>query len=103
VPPPEAPVIGIHKITRHPILVGAFLWGIAQVCSKVAINDLVFWGPLPVFSVLAGLHQDTRHRKQYVVISHLLKMEDAKCEISDTEGCMVQRFGSVPALYRSYE
>jgi len=65
-PTVEADVLGVTRITRHPMLVGFICLGLSQVLRRGLINDLAFWGPLPVFSLLSGWHQDYRHHKQFV-------------------------------------
>jgi uncharacterized membrane protein len=54
-------VIGVYRITRHPLLMGMGLYGLFHLLVvPVNASELVFFGGFPIF-VLAGCrHQDER-------------------------------------------
>jgi uncharacterized membrane protein len=54
-------VRGIARVTRHPVLMGLGLWGIAHLLLvKVHLSDLAFFVGFPVFAVVGCDHQDQR-------------------------------------------
>jgi len=59
--PGKAEVIGVYRITRHPLLMGMGLYGLFHLLVvPVNASELVFFGGFPIF-VLAGCrHQDER-------------------------------------------
>jgi uncharacterized membrane protein len=59
--PGKTEVIGVYRITRHPLFMGVGLYGLLHLLAvPVNASELVFFGGFPVF-VLAGCrHQDAR-------------------------------------------
>jgi uncharacterized membrane protein len=55
---------GLTRITRHPLFVGLGLWGIAHTLVNGFLSDVVFFGGFPIFSLIGGLHQDSRRRAE---------------------------------------
>jgi uncharacterized membrane protein len=56
-------VRGIARVTRHPVLMGFGLWGVAHlVLAPVFLSDLFFFVGFPVFAVVGCDHQDQRKR-----------------------------------------
>ena len=53
---------GIQRITRHPVGLGFGLIGIAHALVNTTTGDWIFWLGLPVFTLVAALHQDARAR-----------------------------------------
>ena len=61
---PGAMVVrGIARVTRHPVLMGVGLWGLAHLLlTRVHLSDLAFFGGFPIFAVIGCEHQDQRKR-----------------------------------------
>jgi uncharacterized membrane protein len=55
---------GLTRITRHPLFVGLALWGIAHTLVNGYLADVVFFGGFAIFSLVGGLHQDSRRRAE---------------------------------------
>lgn len=51
---------GLTRITRHPVLAAAFLFGLAHMAVIGALGDLVFFGGFVVFAWAGARHQDRR-------------------------------------------
>jgi len=51
---------GLLRITRHPLLVGLALFGMAHVLVNGHLGDVVFFGGFPLFVWLGARHQDAR-------------------------------------------
>jgi uncharacterized membrane protein len=59
--PGKAEVIGVYRITRHPLMIGIALFGLLHLLVvPVNTSDLVFFGGFPVFVLAACRHQDER-------------------------------------------
>ena len=56
------PVVrGVARITRHPLLMGLGLWGVAHLLlAMVHASELAFFGGFPIFAVVGCDHQDKR-------------------------------------------
>jgi uncharacterized membrane protein len=61
---PGAMVVrGIARVTRHPVLMGFGLWGVAHLMlAQVHLAELAFFGGFPIFAVVGCEHQDQRKR-----------------------------------------
>jgi uncharacterized membrane protein len=54
-------VRGVARITRHPVLMGFGLWGLAHLLlATVHAAELAFFGGFPIFAVVGCEHQDQR-------------------------------------------
>jgi uncharacterized membrane protein len=52
---------GVLRLTRHPVFMGAGLFGIAHlIAAPVNAAELAFFAGFPVFAVLGSWHQDAR-------------------------------------------
>jgi uncharacterized membrane protein len=59
-----AVVRGIARVTRHPVLMGFGLWGVAHLLlAQVHLAELCFFGGFPIFAVVGCEHQDARKRE----------------------------------------
>jgi uncharacterized membrane protein len=59
--PGKAEVIGVYRITRHPLFMGMGLYGLLHLLVvPVNASELVFFGGFPVFVLAACRHQDER-------------------------------------------
>ena len=59
--PGKAEVIGVYRITRHPLFMGMGLFGLLHLLVvSVNASELVFFGGFPVFVLMACRHQDER-------------------------------------------
>ena len=57
-------VRGIARVTRHPVLMGLGLWGLAHLLlARVNLAELAFFGGFPIFAVIGCEHQDQRKRE----------------------------------------
>lgn len=57
-------VRGIARVTRHPVLMGVGLWGLAHLLlAPVHLAELFFFGGFPIFAVVGCEHQDARKRE----------------------------------------
>lgn len=59
---PGRPVVrGAARVTRHPLLMGLGLWGVAHLLlATVHASELAFFGGFPIFAVVGCDHQDQR-------------------------------------------
>jgi uncharacterized membrane protein len=59
---PARPVVrGVARITRHPVLMGFGLWGLAHLLvATVHAAELAFFGGFAIFAVVGCEHQDQR-------------------------------------------
>jgi uncharacterized membrane protein len=55
---------GLTRITRHPLFVGIALWGIAHTLINGYLSDVIFFGGFAAFSLVGGVHQDSRKRAE---------------------------------------
>jgi len=54
-------VRGVARITRHPVLMGFGLWGLAHLLlASVYASELAFFAGFPIFAVVGCEHQDQR-------------------------------------------
>jgi uncharacterized membrane protein len=51
---------GLVRITRHPLLVGLALFGLAHLLVNGRVGDVVFFGGFPLFVWAGARHQDAR-------------------------------------------
>ncbi len=51
---------GIHRVTRHPMNFGFFLFGAAHCLSNRHLGDWIFFGGFVVYAVASAVHQDRR-------------------------------------------
>ena len=59
--PVRPEVRGVARITRHPVLMGFGLWGIAHLMLAVVhASELAFFGGFPIFAIVGCEHQDRR-------------------------------------------
>jgi len=57
----KAEVRGVARITRHPLLMGFGVWGVAHLLvATVNTAELAFVGGVPLFAMLGCAHQDRR-------------------------------------------
>jgi uncharacterized membrane protein len=52
---------GVHLLTRHPVFMGAGLFGALHLLGMGFASDVAFWAGFPLFALLGCAHQD--HRK----------------------------------------
>jgi uncharacterized membrane protein len=58
-PPPSA-ARGIHLVTRHPVFMGAGLFGALHLFVAGFASDVAFWAGFPLFALIGCAHQDRR-------------------------------------------
>jgi len=51
---------GMLRITRHPMLAGFGLFGVAHVLMNGTLGDVLFFGGFPLFAWIGARHQDSR-------------------------------------------
>ena len=51
---------GVHLITRHPVFMGAGLFGALHLCVMGFASDIAFWAGFPLFALIGCAHQDRR-------------------------------------------
>jgi uncharacterized membrane protein len=51
---------GIQRITRHPVLMGLGLFGLAHVLPNGSAADVAFFGGFAAFALVGAWHQDRR-------------------------------------------
>ena len=59
--PGDATPRPVHRITRHPVMMGIALVGLAHLLPNGSATDVAFFGGLVVFALIGSAHQD--HRK----------------------------------------
>lgn len=59
---PGKPVVrGVARVTRHPLLMGFGLWGVAHLLLAIVhASELAFFGGFALFAVIGCEHQDQR-------------------------------------------
>ena len=58
---PEAgPPRGVHLLTRHPVFMGAGLFGALHLFVMGFASDVAFWAGFPLFALIGCAHQDRR-------------------------------------------
>lgn len=57
------PATGVLRITRHPVMWGIGLWGIAHLLNNSTPADLVFFGTLTVLAVFGPMAQEAKHAR----------------------------------------
>jgi uncharacterized membrane protein len=55
-------VKGVHRITRHPLIMGFGWIGLVHLIPNASLNDVVFFAGLPVFALVGCRHQERRQR-----------------------------------------
>lgn len=61
VAPGSSEVRGIHRVTRHPVLMSFGLYGLLHLCvAAVNAAELAFFAGFPVFVLIGTRHQDQR-------------------------------------------
>jgi uncharacterized membrane protein len=55
---------GILRITRHPVFMGAALFGLGHLLVNHSSLDRAFFGGVLVYSLLGSAHQDWRKRRE---------------------------------------
>jgi len=59
--PGRTAVRGVARITRHPVLMGLGLWGLAHLLlTQVHVAELAFFGGFAIFAIVGCDHQDRR-------------------------------------------
>jgi uncharacterized membrane protein len=57
----DAPVRGVLRITRHPVVMGMGLFGLVHLlAAQVHTAELAFFGGFPIWAVIGCRHQDER-------------------------------------------
>jgi uncharacterized membrane protein len=51
---------GVHLLTRHPVFMGAGLFGALHLLVMGCASDVAFWAGFPLFAVIGCAHQDGR-------------------------------------------
>ncbi len=59
-----AGVGGVLRVTRHPVFMGAALFGLAHLLVRHGALDRAFFGGLLAYSLLGAAHQDRRKRQE---------------------------------------
>ncbi len=58
--PGAATVTGIHRITRHPVVMGLGLFGLTHLLPNGSAADVAFFGGFLLFALIGARHQDQR-------------------------------------------
>jgi uncharacterized membrane protein len=58
--PGDATPRPVHRITRHPVMMGIALIGLAHLLPNGSAADVAFFGGFVLFSLLGSAHQDRR-------------------------------------------
>lgn len=53
-------VRGIHRITRHPVVMGFGWIGLSHLILNASATDVAFWAGFPLFAVAGAYHQERR-------------------------------------------
>ncbi len=56
---PEA-ARGVHLLTRHPVFMGAGIFGALHLFAMGFASDVAFWAGFPLFALIGCAHQDRR-------------------------------------------
>lgn len=51
---------GVHLLTRHPVFMGAGLFGALHLFVMGFASDVAFWAGFPLFALIGCAHQDRR-------------------------------------------
>jgi uncharacterized membrane protein len=57
---PPAAACGVHLLTRHPVFMGAGLFGALHLPVMGHASDVAFWAGFPLFALIGCAHQDRR-------------------------------------------
>jgi uncharacterized membrane protein/cytochrome c2 len=63
--PPRTEVIGIVRVTRHPMLWAFTLWGLAHIPANGNARALVLFGGFVLLSIVGMFHSDARRATLY--------------------------------------
>ncbi|HKJ25651.1 MAG TPA: NnrU family protein [Myxococcota bacterium] len=55
-------VRGVHRITRHPVVMGFGWIGLSHLVLNASLNDVAFWLGFPLFAIVGARHQERRMR-----------------------------------------
>jgi uncharacterized membrane protein len=58
--PGEATPRAVHRITRHPVMMGLALIGLAHLLPNGSATDVAFFGGVVLFALVGSAHQDRR-------------------------------------------
>ena len=61
----ETGPVGIVKITRHPVMWGFALWGIAHLLANGDVASLILFGGITVLALIGAWAQDSKKRRQF--------------------------------------
>lgn len=54
------PARGVHLLTRHPVFMGAGIFGALHLFGMGFASDVAFWAGFPLFALIGCAHQDRR-------------------------------------------
>ena len=54
------PARGVHLLTRHPVFMGAGIFGALHLFVMGSASDVAFWAGFPLFALIGCAHQDRR-------------------------------------------
>jgi uncharacterized membrane protein len=54
------PARGVHLLTRHPVFMGAGIFGALHLVVMGSASDVAFWAGFPLFALIGCAHQDRR-------------------------------------------
>lgn len=54
---------GIHRITRHPTMLGMAIFGLLHLVANASTTDVAFFAGFPIFTILGCWHQEQRMLK----------------------------------------
>ena len=57
---PPGAARGVHLLTRHPVFMGAGIFGALHLLVMGHASDAVFWAGFPLFALIGCAHQDRR-------------------------------------------
>ncbi len=57
---PPAAARGVHLLTRHPVFMGAGIFGALHLFGMGFASDVAFWAGFPLFALVGCAHQDRR-------------------------------------------
>jgi uncharacterized membrane protein len=58
--PGDATPRAVHRITRHPVMMGLALVGLAHLLPNGGATDVAFFGGVVLFALIGSAHQDRR-------------------------------------------